>query len=72
MLAGMHVTVLMHGRLQDQKVAAKAMRRKVLVSPLSLACAGHAPHQGFVLGVGNAEVAQIPERVLLLRQCLRK
>jgi GntR family transcriptional regulator / MocR family aminotransferase len=70
--AGMHVTVLMRGPLQDQEVAAKAMRRKVLVSPLSLAYAGHAPQQGFVLGFGNADVAQIPGSVLLLKQCLGK
>ena len=70
--AGMHLTVLMRARLHDQEVAAKAMRRKVLVSPLSLAYVGHAPQQGFVLGFGNADVAQIPGSVRLLRQCLGK
>jgi GntR family transcriptional regulator/MocR family aminotransferase len=70
--AGMHVTVLMRGRLQDHEVAAKAMRRKVLVSPLSSAYVGSAPQQGLVLGFGNTDVAQIPGSVLLLRQCLGK
>jgi GntR family transcriptional regulator / MocR family aminotransferase len=70
--AGMHLTVMLRGRLRDQEVAAKAMRRKLLVSPLSLAYVGHAPQQGFVLGFGNADVAQIPGSVLLLRQCLGK
>jgi GntR family transcriptional regulator/MocR family aminotransferase len=68
--AGMHIAVLMRGPVQDQKVAAKAMRRNVAVSPLSLAYVGPALHQGFVLGFGNADVAQIPEGVRQLRKCL--
>jgi GntR family transcriptional regulator / MocR family aminotransferase len=69
--AGMHVAVLMRGPLPDQEVAVNAMRRKLVVSPLSLAYAGQASQQGFVLGFGNTDLAQIPEGVRLLRQCLR-
>jgi GntR family transcriptional regulator/MocR family aminotransferase len=68
--AGMHIAVLMRRPVQDQEVAARALRRKLVVSPLSLAYVGRALQQGFVLGFGNADLAQIPESVRLLRQCL--
>jgi GntR family transcriptional regulator / MocR family aminotransferase len=70
--AGMHLTLMMRSRLRDQEVAAKALQRKVLVSPQSLTYVGRAPQQGLVLGFGNADVAQIPGSVQLLRQCLGK
>jgi len=68
--AGMHTTIVMRGSLKDQDIAVKAMQRKLLVSPLSLAYLGSASHQGFVLGFGNTQAAQIPEGVRLLKECL--
>jgi GntR family transcriptional regulator/MocR family aminotransferase len=70
--AGMHLTVLMRGTIKDHEVAARALRRKLLVSPLSIAYLGDTPQQGFVLGFGNTQAGQIREGVRLLKECLRK
>ena len=67
--AGMHITVLMRGVLRDQEISAKAMQRRLLVSPLSLSYAA-APRQGFVLGFGNTRADQIADGVRVLRECL--
>jgi GntR family transcriptional regulator/MocR family aminotransferase len=69
--AGMHLTILIGGVIQDNEIAAKAAERKLRLSALSLSYVGDAPRQGFVLGFGNTRASQIPGAVRLLKKLLK-
>ena len=68
--AGMHLTVLIEGAARDTEIAAKAARRSLWLSALSLSYVGETPRQGFVLGFGNTRAPEIPDAVRLLRMLL--
>ncbi len=68
--AGMHLTLLSNGGIEDREIAAKAAARKLWLSALSLSYVGEAPRQGFVLGFGNTRVSEIPKAVRLLKELL--
>jgi GntR family transcriptional regulator / MocR family aminotransferase len=69
--AGMHLTVSIGERLRDTEIAAKAVQRKLWLSPLSPSYVGSSPRQGFVLGFGNTSAAEIPAAVRLLRVSMK-
>ncbi|HVG34603.1 MAG TPA: PLP-dependent aminotransferase family protein [Pyrinomonadaceae bacterium] len=69
--AGMHLTILTGGEIQDNEIVAKAAERKLQLSALSLSYVGDAPRQGFVLGFGNTHASQIPGAVRLLKKLLK-
>jgi GntR family transcriptional regulator/MocR family aminotransferase len=69
--AGMHLTILTGGAIQDNEIATKAAERKLRLSALSLSYVGDAPRQGFVLGFGNTRASQIPGAVRLLKKLLK-
>jgi len=68
--AGIHLTILLDGRVRDSEIAAKAAERKLGLFALSLSYVGDAPRQGFVLGFGNTQVSEIPGAVCLLKKLL--
>jgi GntR family transcriptional regulator/MocR family aminotransferase len=70
--AGLHLTILMGSRVDDRKIAARAWKRGLLLSPLSVAYCGDAPCSGFVLGFGNSPGPHIPAAVRLLKDVLGK
>ncbi len=76
--AGMHLALLVGDRIRDREIAAEAIRfsgkffkQRLSLSPLSASYLEKSPQQGFVLGFGNAPVAQIPAAVHLLKKLLR-
>jgi len=69
--AGMHVTILIDGGLNDREIAASAANRKLWLSPLSLSYLGEDPHPGFVLGFGNTRASEIPKAVSILSELLK-
>jgi GntR family transcriptional regulator/MocR family aminotransferase len=69
--AGMHLTILVDGRVPDTEIAARAAERKIWLSALSLSYAGGEARRGFVLGFGNTHVSKIPGAVQLLKELLK-
>jgi GntR family transcriptional regulator/MocR family aminotransferase len=69
--AGMHVVLLFGNDVHDTDIAAAAIRRKLLVSPLSLSYMGHAARQGLVLGFGNSPSTFIPAAVRVLAEVVQ-
>lgn len=68
--AGMHLTLLIGEGARDTEIAAKAAERNLWLSALSLAYAGGAPRQGFILGFGNTRASEIPGAIRLLKRLL--
>jgi GntR family transcriptional regulator/MocR family aminotransferase len=67
--AGMHLTALLDTRHRDEEVAARAVRQKLSLWPLSRLYLNR-PRQGFVLGFGGATASEIPLAVRRLRTLL--
>jgi GntR family transcriptional regulator / MocR family aminotransferase len=65
--AGMHLALFIDGLRDDQKIAAKAAEKSLLLSALSPLYLGKSRRQGFVLGFGNTRVAQIAPAVRQLK-----
>jgi GntR family transcriptional regulator / MocR family aminotransferase len=70
--AGMHLTVLIHAKIRDQEIAAKAAEKKLWLWPLSPTYDDVAPQQGFILGFGNTRSAEIPGAVRVLKELLSR
>ncbi|MDQ3918709.1 MAG: PLP-dependent aminotransferase family protein [Acidobacteriota bacterium] len=66
--AGMHLTILFGGGIEDTEIAAEAAEKRLWLSPLSLSYVGGSPRRGFVLGFGNTRASQIPDAVRLLKR----
>jgi GntR family transcriptional regulator/MocR family aminotransferase len=70
--AGMHLTILINDAIQDCEIAAKAAKRNLWLTPLSLSYAGNTPQRGLVLGFGNSRATEIPGAVRILKELLKK
>lgn len=67
--AGMHLTAMLSTKHRDEEVAARAVREKLSLFPLSRLYLGR-PRQGFVLGFGGTTASEIPVAVRRLRGLL--
>jgi GntR family transcriptional regulator / MocR family aminotransferase len=67
--AGMHLTVMLHTKHRDEEVAARAVRQKLSLWPLSRLYLSR-PRQGFILGFGGTTATEIPLAVRRLRTLL--
>jgi GntR family transcriptional regulator/MocR family aminotransferase len=67
--AGMHLSVTLKG-INDCEVAERASHQNLWLVPLSTSYLGEASRQGFILGFGSTEVADIPNAVRKLRTVL--
>lgn len=67
--AGMHVTAMLGTRHRDEEVAARAVRQKLSLWPLSRLYLNR-PRQGFVLGFGGTTANEIPVAVRRIRALL--
>jgi GntR family transcriptional regulator/MocR family aminotransferase len=67
--AGMHLTAMLDTRHRDEEVAARAVRQKLSLWPLSRLYLNR-PRQGFVLGFGGTTASEIPLAVRKLRALL--
>lgn len=67
--AGMHLTAMLNTKHRDEEVAARAVRQKLSLFPLSRLYLER-PRQGFVLGFGGTTVSEIPQAVRRLRALL--
>src|SRR6266704_2414793 len=65
--AGMHLTLLLPKPRNDQRLAARAAKELLWLSPLSASHVGKSPRHGFVLGFGNTRANQIPAAVRQLK-----
>ena len=65
--AGMHLTLLLPKLRNDQRLAARAAKGSLWLSPLSASYVGKSPRHGFVLGFGNTRANQIPAAVRQLK-----
>lgn len=68
--AGVHLTILIDGLIDDSAIVAKAAERKLWLSALFPSYVGAAPRQGFVLGFGNTRASEIQGAVRLLKKLL--
>jgi DNA-binding transcriptional MocR family regulator len=66
----MHLTVTLKSGGSDLEIAGRAARQKLWLWPLSPSYSGQPAHQGFVLGFGGTELADIPRAVRKLRSQL--
>jgi GntR family transcriptional regulator/MocR family aminotransferase len=67
--AGMHLTAMLDTKHRDEEVAARAVRQKLSLWPLSRLYVSH-PRQGFILGFGGTTASEIPLAVRRLRTLL--
>jgi GntR family transcriptional regulator/MocR family aminotransferase len=67
--AGVHLTAMLDTRHRDEEVAARAVRQKLSLWPLSRLYLNR-PRQGFVLGFGGTTAGEIPLAVRRLRTLL--
>jgi GntR family transcriptional regulator / MocR family aminotransferase len=67
--AGLHVTAMLGTRNRDEEVAARAMRQKLSLWPLSPLYFNR-PRQGFILGFGGTTMSGIPLAVRRLGNLL--
>jgi len=70
--AGLHLAILLNSQVRDTDITARAFKRKLWLSPLSLSYVGVDPRQGLVLGYGNTPTSQIPEALRLLKTLVIK
>jgi len=68
--AGMHLAIFLPPGRDDRKIAARAARQSLWLSPLSLSYVGSTPRHGFVLGFGNANANDIPKAVRHLKKLI--
>jgi GntR family transcriptional regulator/MocR family aminotransferase len=68
--AGMHLAVFLAPGRDDRKIAAKAARQSLWLSPLSSSYVGSRPRYGFVLGFGNANAKDILPAVRHLKKLI--
>jgi GntR family transcriptional regulator/MocR family aminotransferase len=67
--AGMHLTAMLDTKHRDEEVAARGVRQKLSLWPLSRLYLKH-PRQGFILGFGGTTASEIPLAVRRLRTLL--
>lgn len=67
--AGMHLAMVLKG-IPDHEVAARAMRQKLWLAPLSSFYANKPIHRGLVLGFGSTLPEEIPSAIRRLRASL--
>jgi len=65
--AGMHLALLLPKLRNDQRLAARAAKESLWLSPLSASYVSKSPRHGFVLGFGNTRANQIPAAVRQLK-----
>jgi DNA-binding transcriptional MocR family regulator len=63
----MHLALLLPKLRNDQRLAARAAKESLWLSPLSASYVGKLPRHGFVLGFGNTRANQIPAAVRQLK-----
>jgi len=68
--AGMHLTVTLKSGSRDVEIAERAARQKLWLWPLSPSYSGQRTQQGFILGFGSTELAEIPRAVRKFRNLL--
>jgi GntR family transcriptional regulator/MocR family aminotransferase len=68
--AGMHLTVTLKSGGSDREIAERAARHKLWLWPLSSSYSGQPTRQGFILGFGSTELADIPRTVRKLGSLL--
>jgi GntR family transcriptional regulator/MocR family aminotransferase len=68
--AGMHLTVTVQAPFGDVAVSARASREKLWLWPLSSCYFGSTSRQGFILGFGSTQIAEIAPAVRRLRKML--
>ncbi len=68
--AGLHLAVLLPEGFRDQEIAVRAARQNLWLWPLSTCYLGKASRQGFILGFGSTEPADMPRAVRRLRALL--
>jgi GntR family transcriptional regulator / MocR family aminotransferase len=68
--AGMHLSVTLKSGGSDMEIAERAARQKLWLWPLSPSYSGQRSRQGFVLGFGSTELADIPRTIRKLRSLL--
>jgi GntR family transcriptional regulator/MocR family aminotransferase len=67
--AGMHLTAMLDTKHRDEELAARAVRQKLSLWPLSRLYLRH-PRQGLILGFGGTTASEIPLAVRRLRTLL--
>jgi GntR family transcriptional regulator/MocR family aminotransferase len=67
--AGMHLTAMLETKHRDEEVAARAVRQKLSLWPLSRLYLNR-PRHGFILGFGGTTASEIPLAVRRLRTLL--
>ncbi|HYM76109.1 MAG TPA: PLP-dependent aminotransferase family protein [Candidatus Dormibacteraeota bacterium] len=67
--AGMHLTVILQNKLNDEEISRRAARQNLSLWPLSPFYLGQT-RQGFILGFGGTTVREIPHAVRKLRTLL--
>ena len=68
--AGMHLAVTLKDGSRDLEIAQRAARQNLWLWPLSPSYLGDGVRQGFILGFGSTEVAEIPRSVRKFRNLL--
>jgi len=68
--AGMHLTVALPPGLRDREISERAAAERLWLWPLSSAYMGKAARQGFILGFGSTQAADMPKAVRRLRDVL--
>jgi GntR family transcriptional regulator/MocR family aminotransferase len=68
--AGMHLTLLLPSAGSDHEIALRAASQKLWLWPLSATYIGAAQRNGFILGFGSTQAADIPTSVRKLRRVL--
>ncbi|MGD1081390.1 MAG: PLP-dependent aminotransferase family protein [Candidatus Sulfotelmatobacter sp.] len=68
--AGMHLAVTLKDGSRDLEIAQRAARQNLWLWPLSPSYLGDGVRQGFILGFGSTEVAEIPRAVRKFRNLL--
>ncbi len=68
--AGLHLVVLLPEGLLDQEISMRAARQNLWLWPLSPSYLGKVSRQGFILGFGSTEAAEMPRAVRRLRNVL--
>ncbi len=68
--AGMHLVLMLPDGLRDQEISERAAAQNLRLWPLSPCFLGDPRRQGFILGFGSTEAAQIPGAVHRLRKLI--
>jgi GntR family transcriptional regulator / MocR family aminotransferase len=68
--AGMHLVVTLPKGMLDREISLRAARQRLWLWPLSSAYLGKPSRQGFILGFGSTDAAEMPHAVRRLREVL--